>query len=840
MGRINIDYGIDLGTTNSALAVINNGVIEVKEYDRSRIVPSCVAYNRKGALRVGISALALDPHFIEFKRKMGIAWEDVKHPDVPENVNAEELSAEVLNKLRSGIIKEEQFKSVVITVPALFDMNQVAATRRAGELAGFDQVEILMEPVAAAFNYGMTKGVKNGKFVVFDFGGGTFDAALVKAEEGVMEVISTEGDIFLGGKDLDNAVVDNVLLPLLRENYNVEGLDKEGLNKLKKELKKIADKLKIDLGTEEEVDFLVDLEQLGEDASGVEIEIDQTFTREQIHGVMDSIFMKAIDHCKTLLKVNNVSIDDLKALVLVGGPTQIPRFRELIEQELTNPDLSLNPMTAIAEGAALYASTFKSSAKGHGAPIGGYGDEGNQVDAIELNLKYEAVTSRSEIPLGIKLESIDSDGYSCIIKSSVGSVWESAKVMLPDVATIPLKENKPNSFTISLYDREGNLIPCTPNSFSVIHGPDLGPGVPLAHHIGMEVIDGLKGKIFTPFKGLEKDGKIPVVGHTDRDLYNSSALRPGVAEDKMKIPIFLAQRDARGSRSIVNIYADTIEVNGMDVSKHVPEKSLVEFTMKINRSQVMTLEVEFPGLDMDVITKEMEFPTKTEAKREQIDTLISEIKKGIQKLDEAVSPVENLSDLKSRSHHFERELELITDDNYEQIFNNLRSFLLEIDIACDQQAWPTIKKELIDTLFDLEQIVSESVQKKLKGWEKDQSDLAHFTQQKDQLLNIPNPNHGNALKLIDNVKSAIFQIHQRHNGKQIYTAWIIDFNQSFNSIDWKNSSMARQEVNRGMQLVNSGAGEDELLSAVRSIVQQMRDPSTSPSGTVIVDDPEGK
>ena len=196
MGRINIDYGIDLGTTNSALAVVNEGATEVKEFDRSRLVPSCVGYNRKGAVRAGITALGLDPNFIEFKRQMGTTWESKKHPELQENVNAEELSAEVLSKLKAGI-KEEQFNSVVITVPALFDINQVAATKRAGELAGFDQVEILMEPVAAAFNYGMRKGIKDGLFLIFDFGGGTFDAALVKAEGGVMSVVSSEGTIIL-------------------------------------------------------------------------------------------------------------------------------------------------------------------------------------------------------------------------------------------------------------------------------------------------------------------------------------------------------------------------------------------------------------------------------------------------------------------------------------------------------------------------------------------------------------------------------------------------------------------------------------------------------------------
>jgi molecular chaperone DnaK len=341
MGRIKIDYGIDLGTTNSALAVLNKGEIDVKNIDRSNIVPSCVAYDRRGNVRVGNTALPLEPNFSEFKREMGTDWSAQKRSEINEQVNAEELSAELLKKLK-GEITEEQFKSVVITVPAMFDMNQVAATKRAGHLAGFEQVEILMEPVAAAFVYGFKHKIKNGKFVVFDFGGGTFDAALVKAEGGVMTVESSEGDNYLGGKDLDNVVVKNVLLPLLKDNYDIENLDKEALETLKQKLKKIADVLKIDLGKKDTKEVFTDLEQLGNDATGKEIEIDKTFTIDEVHGAMTDIFMKAIGHAKKLLEVNNLSISDLTAFVLVGGPTQIPLFRELIEKEITKPDLSLN------------------------------------------------------------------------------------------------------------------------------------------------------------------------------------------------------------------------------------------------------------------------------------------------------------------------------------------------------------------------------------------------------------------------------------------------------------------------------------------------------------------
>lgn len=827
MGRIKIDYGIDLGTTNSALAVLNKGEIEVKNIDRSNIVPSCIAYNRKGGISSGITALGMHPKFLEFKREMGTDWSEKKHPQLDEFVNAEELSSEILKKLK-GEITEEQFKSVVITVPAMFDMSQVAATKRAGEMAGFEQVEILQEPVAAAFNYGFVNNIKDGKFVVFDFGGGTFDAALVKAEGGVMSVVSSEGDNYLGGKDLDELVVNKILLPLVKNDFDIDNLDNESLEWLKSlGLKRIADELKIKLGKTDRVDLLTELGDLKVDANGEEIEIEKVFYRDEIHGAMTDIFMKAIGHAKKLLEVNNLKSSDLTAFVLVGGPTQIPLFRELIEKEITKPDTSLNPMTAIAEGAALYASTFNNKIESHGAAISE--DNGGEatIHAVQLEVQYAATSVQEEEAIGIKRKN-SSESFSTIISRSDG--WESPKQELDDVFMVPIKAGKPNSFTIKLFDKDSNPVPCTPNQFTIIPDTDISAGAPIPYNIGMEVFDQKKGNIFTPFKGLEKDKILPLVGQTDRELFNSSELRPGIAEDKMSVPIYFAERDAKGSRSIINVYGDTIEISGMDVEKLVPANSLAEFTLKIDISQNMTLEVEFPRLDMDVITKTMAFPAKAKVQKEQIDTLFDEIQKGINKLSKSTESVPQLGDFKSKHTYYKSEFENITDRNYEKIFGDLRSFLLEIDIAFENIKWPVLKKEVIDTLFDFDQQVKECVKKQLHGWEKDQSDFEHFSKQKEQLFNMTKPDQNIAEELIDNIKTASLQITARHQGKEMFTAWIHSFNQDFNSIDWKNPSIARQEIDRGLQLVNNGADKGALGSAVRAIVAQMKDPDIVTGG----------
>jgi len=221
MARTKIDYGIDLGTTNSAISRMEAGepVIKKSLDDNKDTMPSCISFNKKATL-VGEPAFqqykserkeALSKgtdfnSFIEFKRTMGT---DKKYFSSKQDkqLSSEELSSEVLKKLKS-FIQDETINSIVITVPAKFTINQNDATRRAAKLAGFEHCELLQEPIAASLAYGLDSANKDGFWLVFDFGGGTFDAALMKAEDGILKVLDTEGDNYLGGKNLDYAIVD--------------------------------------------------------------------------------------------------------------------------------------------------------------------------------------------------------------------------------------------------------------------------------------------------------------------------------------------------------------------------------------------------------------------------------------------------------------------------------------------------------------------------------------------------------------------------------------------------------------------------------------------------------
>ena len=335
MARLKIDYGIDLGTTNSAICRLEKGEpVIIKSDTLKDTMPSCVSFNKKKSCKVGDSAYndmksdkrraskswkqSASNTYIEFKRTMG---GDTRYHSsfMEKDFTSEELSAEVLKTLKS-FVQDENVKSVVITVPAKFTINQKDATMRAAKLAGFEHCELLQEPIAASMAYGLTSDQKNGYWMVFDFGGGTFDAALLKVEDGIMQVFDTEGDNYLGGKNLDYAIVDQIILPYIQEHYVIDEIleDENKKSVLRDAMKTYAEEAKNQLSFKAKEDIISNLGDLGEDDEGEEIELDLSISQDQLKDVLSPIFQKAVDICKQLLDRNNMNGSQLSSLILVG------------------------------------------------------------------------------------------------------------------------------------------------------------------------------------------------------------------------------------------------------------------------------------------------------------------------------------------------------------------------------------------------------------------------------------------------------------------------------------------------------------------------------------------
>ena len=231
MAAQNIQIGIDLGTTNSEVAVNSKGTIEiVKNVWQDEYTPSVFGFDKAKNKIIGKKAyekLFKDGsseeeknYKSEVKRLMGTP-EKVSFPNASIKMNAEEISAEILKSLREDVQRkypDTNANAAVITVPAYFSILQKESTKRAGELAGFEYIVLLQEPIAAAMSYGFDSNI-NENVIVYDFGGGTFDVAVVSSKDGIISVLNQNGDNFLGGKDIDNKIVEEVIIPKIKEKY---------------------------------------------------------------------------------------------------------------------------------------------------------------------------------------------------------------------------------------------------------------------------------------------------------------------------------------------------------------------------------------------------------------------------------------------------------------------------------------------------------------------------------------------------------------------------------------------------------------------------------------------
>ncbi len=600
-------YGIDLGTTNSAICKMENGEPVIKKTDTLKdTLPSCVSFTKKKIAKVGDSAyndLRSDKSratkkwandrenvFIEFKRDMGTD-KSSESSNMGASFSPEELSAEVLKTLKS-FIGDDNVSSAVITIPAKFKADQIAATKRAAKLAGIEHCELLQEPIAASMAYGLSSANKNGQWLVFDFGGGTFDAALIKVEDGIMQVKDTEGDNYLGGKNLDYAVVDNIIMSYLRENFVIDEIlaNDTTRNILRDAMKFYAEQAKNQLSFKAEADITSQLDEFGEDDEGNEIELDLVVTQEQVKPVLAKVFQKAIDITKHLLKRNGLQGKHLDKLILVGGPTYSPVLREMLREQITsNVDTDIDPMTAVAKGAALFASGIDSEVK-----------EEISVGTVAFNLSYEANSVQPLEYVTVQLDKDECTGmipkklFVELVRSDNG--WSSGKVEINDIGDViecQLMEGKNNAFTVIAYDDKGTAIPCFPKEINIMQGIVVGNAV-LPYNISIEAHDsGLERNVVKSVKGLEKNQQIPATG-TLNGLKTRNQLRPGMEEDTIVIPIYQSEHNAEGTSAVHNDHVFDVVITGDEVGTLIPVGSDIDITIEVDRSQMLKLEAFFP------------------------------------------------------------------------------------------------------------------------------------------------------------------------------------------------------------------------------------------------------
>ncbi len=355
--------GIDLGTTNSVVSVLEGGEPTViANAEGSRTTPSVVAFAKNGEVLVGEVAKRqavtnVDRTIRSVKRHMGESWSvDIDG----KKYTAQEISARVLMKLKRDAESYlgETITDAVITVPAYFEDAQRQATKEAGEIAGLNVLRIVNEPTAAALAYGLDKGEKDQTILVFDLGGGTFDVSLLEIGEGVVEVKATSGDNHLGGDDWDQRVVDH----LVKAFQNGHGVDLSKDKMALQRLREAAEKAKIELSSSQET--TINLPYITASDAGP-LHLDEKLTRSQFQQLTADLLDRTREPFQSVLRDGGMAVSAIDHVVLVGGSTRMPAVVELVK-ELTGgkePNKGVNPDEVVAIGASLQAGVLKGEVK---------------------------------------------------------------------------------------------------------------------------------------------------------------------------------------------------------------------------------------------------------------------------------------------------------------------------------------------------------------------------------------------------------------------------------------------------------------------------------------------
>lgn len=818
-------FGIDLGTTNSAICKMEGGEPVIKKTDTQKdTLPSCVSFTRRRVPKVGDTAYndlcsdrsratkkwaKIDENvFIEFKRDMGTDKTSYSS-NMDASYSPEQLSAEVLKTLKS-FIGDETVSAAVITIPAKFKADQIAATKRAAQLAGIEHCELLQEPIAASMAYGLKSANKNGQWLVFDFGGGTFDAALIKVEDGIMQVKDTEGDNYLGGKNLDYAVVDDIIIPYLQENFVIDEIMANDANRniLRDAMKFRAEQAKNQLSFKSQADITSQLDEFGEDDEGNEIELDLIVTQEQLKPVLAKVFQKAIDITKDLLKRNGISGCDLDKLILVGGPTYSPVLREMLREQVTpNVDTDIDPMTAVAKGAALFASGIDSEVK-----------EEIAVGTVALSLSYEASSVQPMEFVTVQLDKNECTGkipgklFVELVRSDNG--WSSGKVEINDIGDViecQLMEGKNNAFNVIAYDDKGTVIPCFPKEINIMQGIVVGNAV-LPYNISIEAHDtGLDKNVVKSVKGLEKNQQIPATGALN-GLKTRNQLRPGIEEDTIIIPIYQSEHNAEGTSAVHNDHVFDVVITGDEVGQLIPAGSDVDITIKVDSSQMLKLEAFFP-VSGETVEKEVEIGTRSVISAFELEKLkvVANNKLRALKTSSSISTNETAeADKLIAEINSSFEGEKSSEDGRMHLQANIRRAFLKMEEVENNHEWEALEAEIREEFDRLEEANNDLGNKYDKQ-------VAAARSQVDMAIRSKDVRQGRAV--LDDIRGlfvAVTLIYQLMG--------FIDYHlKNFNSIQWKDSNRARQLLQQGKEIASTNPSESTLHPIVRSVIDLMID-----------------
>lgn len=592
--------GIDLGTTNSAICSFDGELVHLyKSPDQHDVTPSAIFIDRRGNKYVGSRAYnnaARNPDNAAtlFKRLMGTST-PVKLSAVDLVMTPEECSAEILRTLFGYLpeeIRRDGDTGTVITVPAAFNQMQKDATMAAAEVAGLGRVALMQEPVAAVMSV-MRQRKNDGIFLVYDIGGGTLDVALAESISGRVNLLAHGGISMCGGRDFDRMLFDNIVKPWLVDNFSLP--DDLSTNPQYKSLLKMAtwaaEKAKIELSQREEVVISLPETELGvRDTAGEEIYIDITVNRKDFDALIAPKIDESIQATRETLEKAGLSPHDVERVVFVGGPAQYKPLRDKVAFELgISPSTEVNPMTAVAEGAAVFAESidWKSQGRGRKSSKGALSAGGT----LDLSFNYIARTPEARARIVAKLGNSPQAGMEFQI-DSLDTGWSSGRVVLSDGASVDLNLSKPgdNVFKVFVFDTNGGPVSLKEDRIAVTRTAASIDAIPASHSVGVEALEKVGGRPSLAYlvregDQLPKRGKVSFKAGESLKAGSAGSIKFKLWEGDITDPIndnrFIGMFEIKGSD-----FDDGVIAAGAEM--------ICEFEML--DSGCLVLEVEIPSI----------------------------------------------------------------------------------------------------------------------------------------------------------------------------------------------------------------------------------------------------
>lgn len=712
MKSTTIDFGIDLGTTNSTIAKLNGTDVHVfKDNEGFEFIPSAVYIDSKDSIQVGRRAkerLESDPEntYSEFKLQMGTDTEYVFSRN-GRRMRSEQLSAEVLKELKVEVKKQtdEDVTAAVITVPAAFELPQCKATQIAAELAGFTTSPLLQEPVAAAMAYGFQSESDKVFWLVYDFGGGTFDAAIIQVRDGMIEVVNHGGDNHLGGKLIDWEIVNEIFVPAITKEYKLTKFrrDNPKWRGAFAKLKAAAEKAKIRLSREDTVEDFIEF--LCKDDNGAPIEFSYELLKSDLERIAKPFILRSINICRKVLTDKRLGVGNIEKVLLVGGTTLIPILRDMLADRNEGLGIPLEsshyPITVVAEGAAIFAGTQRVKIEKVKA----------SKDEFVLELDYKPVGPDVEPLVGGKLignEIANYTGFTIeFINKDSRPEWRSGKIELnPEggfITNLWAEKGRKNEYQIDLLDSKGAMQKTTPESIGYTVGMSI-TDPPLIHSVGVAMANNETDIFFE--KG------IPLPARRRRVHRTAFEVRTGQEGDLIRIPVVEGENQRRADR---NRLIGFLEIPASKVKRTVPAGSEIEITIEIDRSRLIRTKSYIPILDEEFeevinLEKQKADPDELDSDFENEKKRLEDIKQkvggtGDEKAKEVLDQIENEQML----HEIENSLITAEEDrdSADKCQNRLLDLKSALDNAEDALEWPTLLNEAEEVIKNTNTIINE-------------------------------------------------------------------------------------------------------------------------------------